>query len=36
MIASAFNAYNELPEPEDEYVDLFSDNEVLDLDGVEE
>lgn len=36
MIADAFNAYNELPEPEDEYIDLFGENEVLDLDGTEE
>jgi hypothetical protein len=36
MIAEAYNAYNELPEPEDEYIDLFGENEVLDLDGTEE
>ncbi len=36
MIAEAYNAYNELPEPEDEYIDIFSETEVLDLDGVEE
>ena len=36
MIAEAYNAYNELPEPEDEYIDIFAENEVLDLDGSEE
>ena len=35
MIANAFNAYNNLPEPEEEYVDLFRDDEVLDLDAEE-
>jgi hypothetical protein len=35
MIANAFNAYNDLPEPEEEYVDLFRDDEVLDLDAEE-
>ena len=36
MIAEAYNAYNELPEPEDEYIDIFGENEVLNLDGTEE
>ena len=35
MIANAFNAYNDLPEPEEEYVDLFREDEVLDLDAEE-
>ena len=35
MIANAFNAYNDLPEPEEEYVDLFREDEVLDLDADE-
>ena len=36
MIAEAYNAYNGIEEPEDEYVDLFSETEILDLDAVEE
>ncbi|MBR2876617.1 MAG: DUF4234 domain-containing protein [Clostridia bacterium] len=35
MIADAYNKYNDLPEPEEELVDLFSNDEVLDLDGEE-
>lgn len=36
MIAEAYNAYNDIPEPEEAYLDLFSANEVLEMDGVEE
>lgn len=35
MIAEAYNAYNELPEPEEEFIDLFSKDEILNLDGSE-
>ena len=36
MIAAAYNAYNDLPEPEEEFVDLFSDDEILTFTDEEE